>query len=92
MRPTPVRALGALAVAGSLALLAVALYLGFSIEGTDRAVADSERGQAVAYWAVPGLVAGIAGMAGARRSWGAVVAGAGVALAVVGAVVLQLGS
>jgi hypothetical protein len=75
-------ALGLLAICAGVVVLLVALYLGFNIEGTPRAVADSAKGQAIAIPAVVALVAGVVALAGRRRGWALAVGCVGAAAAV----------
>ena len=86
---TAASVLGLVALGGGLVVVLLALYLGFSIEGTPKAVADSAKGHRIAVPAVIALVAGVVALAGRRHGWALVAAGLGVAAAVV-AVLLTL--
>lgn len=75
--------LGLLAIGTAVVVLLMALVLGFHIEATSRAIADSAKGQRIAVPAVIALVAGVAALVGLRRGWGLVVAIVATAAAVV---------
>lgn len=59
--------LATFALFGNLILIFIAFVLGFHIEGTPSAIADAEKGQAIAYAVVPGLLASIIAMITNRR-------------------------
>jgi len=82
-RETALIALGLLAFCAGLILVMRALLLGFYIEGTPSAMADSAKGQRIAVPAVVALLAGVVALAGRRRGWAFPVAWVGVAAAVV---------
>ncbi|MBM9467447.1 hypothetical protein [Nakamurella leprariae] len=88
-RETPTVALGLLACCTGVVVLLLALILGFSIEGTPRAVADSAKGQRIAFPAVIAVLAGIVALGGRRHGWAFVVGILG-ALAAVVAVALAV--
>ena len=79
----PTLAVGLLACCAGVVVLLLALVLGFNIEGTPRAIADSAKGQRIAIPAVVALVAGVAALAGRRRGWAFTVGCVGAAAAVV---------
>lgn len=76
-------ALGLLAFCTGVMVVMRALVLGFYIEGTPSAMADSTKGQQIAIPAVAALLAGVVALAGRRRRWALPVAWVGVAAAVV---------
>lgn len=88
-RETPTLVLGLLAFCAGVVILLLALVLGFNVESTPRAVADSAKGQRIAVPAVIALVAGVVALAGRRRGWALAVGCVGAAAAVV-AVLLTL--
>ena len=79
----PTLALGLLAICAGVVVLLLALVLGFHIEGTPRAVADSTKGQRIAVPAVVAVVAGAVALAGRPRGWALAVGCVGGAAAVV---------
>ena len=85
----PTLALGLFAFCAGVVVLLLALMLGFHIESTPRAVADSAKGQLIAIPAAIALVTGVVALSGRRRSWGLAVGWVGAAAAVV-AVLLTL--
>ncbi len=87
---TTTLALGLLAFCAGVVVLLMALLLGFYIEATPRASADSAKGQLVAVPGVVALVAGVVALTGRRRAWALVVACVGVAAAVVAVLLLVL--
>lgn len=80
---TPTLALGLLASGAGMVVLLLAVVLGFNIEATPRAIADSAKGQRIAVPAVVALVAGVAALAGRRHGWAVAVGCVGAAAAVV---------
>ncbi len=79
----PTLALGLLTFCAGVVVVLLALVLGFNIESTPRAVADSAKGHLIAIPAVIALVAGVVALNGRRRSWGLAVGCVGAAAAVV---------
>lgn len=88
-RETLTAALGLLAVCAGVVVLLLALVLGFHIEGSARAIADSAKGQRIAIPSTVALVAGAVALAGRSRGWALGVSCVGVAAAVL-AVVLTI--
>jgi hypothetical protein len=82
-RETPTLTLGLLALSAGVVVLLLALVLGFNIEATPRAIADSAKGQLIAVPAVVALLAGVVALAARRRGWALAVGGLGAAAAVV---------
>jgi hypothetical protein len=80
---TPTLALGLVAFCAGVVVLLLALVLGFNIEATPRAMADSAKGQLIAIPAVVAVVAGVVALAGRRRAWALAVGCVGAAAAVV---------
>ena len=66
---TPTLALGLLAFFVGMVVLLMALSLGFYIEATPRAIADSAKGHRIAVPAVVALVAGVVALSRRRRRW-----------------------
>lgn len=72
MGPNAQRLLALVSLLGCLLLALHAFILGIHFEATPRAIEDSAKGQAIAWFAVPGAVAAGLGLAGGGRRWGAV--------------------
>ena len=75
--------LGLVALCSGVVVLLLSFVLGFNIEGTPRAVADSAKGQRIAVPAVVAGVTGVVALAGRRRGWALAVGCVGAAAAVV---------
>jgi hypothetical protein len=82
-RETATSVLGLVSTGTGAVVVLLALYLGFSIEATPQAVADSAKGHQIAVPAVVAFVTGVVALAGRRHGWALVVAGVGVVAAVV---------
>jgi hypothetical protein len=70
MSSVAVRLVGLVVLLADLALLVVALYLGFQLEPTARAVASSAKGQAIAIPAAIGAVLAVVATVRPRRRLG----------------------
>ena len=79
----PTAALGLVAVGAGVLVLLIALYLGFYIEATPRAIARSAKGHQIAPPAVVAVVGGVVALLGRRRGWALAVGCVGAAAAVV---------
>jgi hypothetical protein len=79
----PALALGCLSVCAGVFVVLAALYLGFSIEADEAAMADSAKGHQIAVPAVVAVVVGVVAVAGHRHRWGLLVACVAAAAAVV---------
>lgn len=72
MSPGLVRSIAVACLLGCGVLVLHALLLGFHIEPTAEALADAAKGEQVAFFAIPGAIAAVAALVGARHRWGAV--------------------
>jgi hypothetical protein len=81
--------LGLVALGAGVAVLLYALILGFHIEGTPQALADSAKGQRIAVPAVVAVLCGAVAVGGRSRGWALPVGGVG-ALAAALAVLLSV--
>lgn len=81
-------ALGLLAVCAGVIVLLLAFVLGFHLQSSPRADADTRKAQLVAVPAVIALVAGVLELTGRRRRWALAVGWLGAAAVLVAVVLL----
>jgi hypothetical protein len=86
----PTLALGLLAFCAGVIVLLLALMLGFHIESSPQADADTAKAQAMAVPALTALVLGVVALAGRRRGWAVTVGWVAVAAAVVAVLLTAL--
>lgn len=72
MSPVPVRVIALVCLLGCGVLLLHALVLGFYIEPTGAARDRAAEGEQIAFFAIPGGIAAVAALLGARHRWGVV--------------------